>query len=297
MWEDLELDPERIPLFKLIFHILQIVFAFVLWCLEIAVFKNDKAKIVGKNGWTFGVFFLTIPAWIYLGMAPRFPRTRKIALPQVMLAVDAVFTVIWLSAWATQAAYNSDGLCGDACGISKAIVGLGVFVFLFFCITTFFSIWTLKYYQWNNRLPGYDKGQSNSQNIDPDKAAFSLAPHDEEAYAPVNATDHDHDDDNSHAGGPPSYGGGGGRSDYSDPYGYTGASGVAGGSMASRHTYQDNPFRQQDNPFDTDTEYNSGRISAQGGRYGAAPSTVADPYDEDTRPAAFPQANYDHLHR
>lgn len=152
MWENLELDPERIPLFKLIFHVLQIAFAFVLWCLEIAVFKNSSAKIVGKNGWTFGVvclywkkksaqhqatnptsllvlqFFLTIPAWIYLGMAPRFPRTRKIAKPQIMVAVDAVFTVIWLSAWATQASYNTAGLCGDVCGISKAIVGLGVFV-------------------------------------------------------------------------------------------------------------------------------------------------------------------------
>jgi len=296
MFENLELDPERIPLFKLIFHILQIVFAFVLWCLEIAVFKNSSAKIVGKNGWTFGVFFLTIPAWIYLCMAPRFPRTRKIAMPQVMLAVDAVFTVIWLSAWATQASYNTAGLCGEACGISKAIVGLGVFVFLFFCVTTFLSIWTLKYYQWNNRLPGYDKGQANSQNIDPDKAAFSLAPHDEEAYAPVHSTDHDNDDD-THGAGASSYGGP--RSDYSDPYGapssYTGAGGL-GGSTTSRHTYQDNPFRQQDNPFDTDTEYNSGRISAQGGRYGA-PSTVTDPYDEDTRSAAFPQGNYDTLHR
>lgn len=69
-----------------------------------------------------------MPAWIYLAMAPRFPRTRKIAEPRAMLAVDAVFTVIWLSAFATQAAYNSSDLCGSACGISKAIVALGVFV-------------------------------------------------------------------------------------------------------------------------------------------------------------------------
>lgn len=55
MWEDLELDPERIPLFKLIFHSLQILFAFVLWALEIAVFRDKEAKIVGNNGWTFGV--------------------------------------------------------------------------------------------------------------------------------------------------------------------------------------------------------------------------------------------------
>ena len=45
-----------------------------------------------------------------------------------MVAVDAVFVVIWLSAFATQAAYNSADSCGSACGISKGIVALGFFV-------------------------------------------------------------------------------------------------------------------------------------------------------------------------
>ena len=61
-------------------------------------------------------------------MTPRFPRTRKLALPQAMVAVDAVFVVIWLSAFATQAAYNTANSCGSACGVSKAIVALGFFV-------------------------------------------------------------------------------------------------------------------------------------------------------------------------
>ena len=61
-------------------------------------------------------------------MAPRFPRTRKLAEPRAMATVDGLFTIIWLSAFATQAAYNSAGLCGTACGMSKAIVALGVFV-------------------------------------------------------------------------------------------------------------------------------------------------------------------------
>jgi len=61
-------------------------------------------------------------------MAPRFPRTRKIAEPHAMLVVDVVFTVVWLSAFATQAAYNTANSCGGACKLSKAIVGLGFFV-------------------------------------------------------------------------------------------------------------------------------------------------------------------------
>ncbi|KAK3299408.1 uncharacterized protein B0H64DRAFT_388395 [Chaetomium fimeti] len=300
MWEDLEFDPERIPMFKLIFHSVQILFGFVSWALGIAVFRAEGSRIVGNNGWTFGVFFLSVPAWIYLMMAPRFPRTRKLAEPHAMLVVDAVFAVIWLSAFSTQAAYNTANLCGTACHLSKAVVAMAVFVFLFFCVTTFFSIWTLKYYQWNNRLPGYDRTQLNSQNIDPDKAAFSLAPHDEESYAPVNAADHDHDHDNDHdhddrLDGSSSYGGAGtglgGRSDYSDPYGGAGtASHVGGASTVS--SYHDNPFRQQEaNPFDGhDTEYHSGSVSAAG-RY-ASPAP-ADGFED----ARFPRADYDRIER
>ncbi|KAL2151941.1 hypothetical protein VTH82DRAFT_5125 [Thermothelomyces myriococcoides] len=292
MWEDFEFDPERIPTFKLVFHSLQIVFGFVSWCLEIAVFAADKSKIVGNNGWTFGVFFLSIPAWIYLIMAPRFPRTRKIAEPHAMLVVDTVYTIIWLSAFATQAAYNAKGLCGTACNVSKAVVAMAVFVFLFFCVTIFLSIWTLKYYQWNHRLPGYDRAQLSSQNIDPDKAAFSLAPHDEEAYAPVNMDDQDHDDnvDGSHYGGASSVVGG--RSDYSDPYGPGTTSHVGATSTVS--SYHDNPFRQQEaSPFDgQDTEYH-GSISAAS-RYGATPAASAADGFEDAR---FPQADYDRISR
>lgn len=162
---------------------------------------------------------------------------------------------------------------------------------LFFCVTTFLSIWTLKYYQWNNRLPGYDRAQLGSQNIDPDKAAFSLAPHDEEAYAPVNMADHDNDDhhDGSHYGGGGSTSGA--RSDYSDPYGAGGGSQVGAASTVS--SYHDNPFRSQEggNPFDNDTEYHSGRVSAAGGRY--TQSTTTDPFED----ASFPHANYDRITR
>ena len=73
-------------------------------------------------------FFLSLPAWIYLIMAPRFPRTRKLAQPHAMAAVDGIFVIIWLSAFSTQAAYNSANLCGTACSLSKAIVAMGVFV-------------------------------------------------------------------------------------------------------------------------------------------------------------------------
>lgn len=60
-------------------------------------------------------------------MAPRWPQARRIAEPKAMLVTDVLFTVLWLSAFATQAAYNTTNQCGQVCNLSKAIVGLGVF--------------------------------------------------------------------------------------------------------------------------------------------------------------------------
>jgi hypothetical protein len=51
----LEWDPNYVPPVKLGLHIAQIVASFVLWCIAIAVFRGEDAKIVGNNGWTFGV--------------------------------------------------------------------------------------------------------------------------------------------------------------------------------------------------------------------------------------------------
>ena len=51
----LEFDPDYVPGVKLGLHCFQIIFSFVAWCLEIAVFKNKDASITGQNGWTFAV--------------------------------------------------------------------------------------------------------------------------------------------------------------------------------------------------------------------------------------------------
>lgn len=51
-----EFDHEKIPLYKLITHIIQIVISVTIWILEIIVFKGGD--INGNNGWTFGVVSL-----------------------------------------------------------------------------------------------------------------------------------------------------------------------------------------------------------------------------------------------
>jgi len=48
-------DPDYVPGVKLGLHVFQIIFAFISFCLGIAVFRADGAWIVGNNGWAFAV--------------------------------------------------------------------------------------------------------------------------------------------------------------------------------------------------------------------------------------------------
>jgi hypothetical protein len=274
-----EWNPDLTPKVKLGLHAAQVLLVFVIWCLELAVFNGEDAEIRGLNGWTFGVCFLSILAWIYLVMTPRFARTQRFANVHAMLVVDLLFTVIWISAFATQADYNTQGLCGKVCNLSQAIVGLGVFVAILFGLTTFISGYTMQYYKFHGNLPGYNmRKRTGGENIDPDKAAFS--PHDDDAYERVNM-------DESELG-TTAYGGSslGGEpysqvnpysaDDYDDPNRY--------GSLPPRA-----PSR-----FDDSTEYGS-NISAN-------PPPPAMPYgsqgsrtDRFDGPAQFPSGNYDRI--
>ncbi|CCE28533.1 hypothetical protein E4U22_006099 [Claviceps purpurea] len=275
----LEFDPDLVPKAKMGLHCAQILLAIVAWCMEIAVFVGEDAKVVGNNGWTFGVFFLTIPAWVYLIMAPRFGRTRKLAEPHVMLAVDGSFTIIWLSAFATQAAYNTSGLCGQACNISKAVVGLGVFVCLLFAASTFVSAYTLTYWKFHGNLPGYDnrKLRTGDSNIDPDKAAFSMAPHDEEAYERINADDHDT------------------SNPYVDPARYGHANPYSHDDGNEPNSYGAVPPQHRSDLFNQDTEYTSGGgvdLPAGSSSHTYAAGARVSYSDE---PAKFPSGRYDRV--
>jgi hypothetical protein len=64
-------------------------------------------------------------------MTPRFQRTRRFANAYAMAAVDGTFMIMWLSAFAAVANWNSTGECGSGCSLSKATVALGVFVWYF----------------------------------------------------------------------------------------------------------------------------------------------------------------------
>ncbi|KAH9909736.1 hypothetical protein F4778DRAFT_11865 [Xylariomycetidae sp. FL2044] len=295
LFEKLDVDPDKIPLYKLVLHSAQIVFAIVIAILEIILFTATDSKINGNNGWPFGLCFLSIPAWLYLAMCPRFERTRRAAQPHAMLLLDVIYAIFWLSAFASQASYNTANSCGKGCSVSKAIVGIAFFELLFWILSTLVSIFTLRYYQANGDLPGYDKIGS-SQNIDPDKAAFSMAPHDEEAYAPIQHSDHDED----HLDVNP-YGGGSSSSNAYNADSY-GARPLYEAENSYRPQHTSSPAPPHDNPFDNSYRthstsphpdpYASDPYSSQVGGPQVYVPPRADDYD-DGRPAQFPSANYD----
>lgn len=288
-----EIDPDIVPNLKLGLHSFQVIFSFVAWCLAIGVFTAKESSITGLNGWTFAVCMLSIPAWIFLVMTPRFERTRRFAQPHAMLAVDALFAVIWLSALSTQASFNSKGDCGNACGISKGVVGLGVFVFLLFCGTTFVSLYTLNYYNFHGNLPGYDNRKvRGGENIDPDKAAFSMAPHDDEAYERVNMDDQE---PSSNPYG--SYNSNHNQGGYNDTS-YNGNGSNRYGDANPYSTDDDDPARYGSMPHRTNTLFESDSEYRPGG--GAPPSMpyvnppAGNAYDDNA--VHFPSGNYDRTH-
>ncbi|CAH0017248.1 unnamed protein product [Clonostachys rhizophaga] len=285
-----EWEPSYVPPVKLGLHVAQLVISFVIWCLEIAVFRGEDAQIVGLNGWTFGVCFMSIPAWVYLIMTPRFDRTRHLANANAMLALDVAFVIIWLSAFSTQASYNAKELCGKACNLSAAIVGLGVVETVFWIATVIVSGFTWNYFKFHGSLPGYDNRKLGGESIDPDKAAFSMAPHDDDAYERVNMDDHE-----ANAGG----------------YGDYNQSTVSSNNINNH--YASNPYSADDfddsnhygsvpprntaGMFDSNTEYNSSDYNS--GPVTGAP--VPQPYGSRPtaydEPAQFPAGNYDRVER
>jgi hypothetical protein len=147
----------------------------------------------------------------------------------------------------------------------------------------------MQYHKFHGNLPGYDNRKIRSgENIDPDKAAFSMAPHDDEAYERVNMDDAEVGyGANSSLGGNAS-GTGNDRynsnanpysaDDYDNPDRYGTGSNVGGA-----------PGRNQ-TMFDDETEYSSG--GAPPPRYGG--SQVSSNYDS---PAQFPSGAYDRIER
>ncbi|KAI1521045.1 MARVEL domain containing protein [Pyrenophora tritici-repentis] len=152
---------------------------------------TKEGDIGGATKYFFAMCFVSIPAIIYLTMVPMWSRAQRFASAYAFLAVDALYTILWFAAFISVAVWNANGiregaakakipdddkncttfLYGDEakCAVSKAAVGVGVMVFIFFAITTGVSGYYLhKYlregkmpYQSSSKNPFYETGDSS----------------------------------------------------------------------------------------------------------------------------------------
>lgn len=162
----------------------------------------------------------------------------------------------------------------------------------------------MQYFQFHGNMPGYDNRKlRGGENIDPDKAAFSMAPHDDEAYERVNM-------DDTEIGGT-GYGGSSlGGSNLGGSH--LGGSNLDGDRYNSTNPYSADDFGDPDrygtrppprneNMFDDNTEYSSGALGNPPAPmpYGARPERpeTYDAPDTYGGAAQFPSADYERIHR
>ncbi|KAF2263864.1 hypothetical protein CC78DRAFT_261531 [Lojkania enalia] len=169
---------------KIVAHVFQALFIFIAGCVTISVFT--KGDTGGATKYFFALCFLTAPALIYLVMVPMWSRASRFSNVYAFLSLDALYTVLWFAAFIAVAMWNSssirdgekdrkikegDGNCTtfrpgpeSMCNLSKATVGLGVVVFIFFGITTAISGYYLHKFRKEGALP-YESDTPNPHHI------------------------------------------------------------------------------------------------------------------------------------
>lgn len=138
--------------------------------------------------------WLSIPALIYLVMAPMWSRAQRFASVYAFAAIDILFCILWFSAWAAVASYVASGKgkgdnkkksgCdnfshGSAarCKLSEATVFLGVAICLLFGATSYFSIKGAMDYRRTGMMPTMPNEQTSFAAQTKDD--FSSHPNDE----------------------------------------------------------------------------------------------------------------------
>ncbi|KAF2738592.1 hypothetical protein EJ04DRAFT_509475 [Polyplosphaeria fusca] len=201
---------------KVVAHVFQVLFIFVSGCITIAVFT--KGSTGGASKYFFALCFLSLPALIYLVMVPMWSRASRFANAYAFLALDALYTIFWFAAFVSVAVWNTagirdgekekkikdgDGNCStfapgpeDMCTLSRATVGLGAVVFIFFGITTAVSAYYLVKFRKEGILP-YE-----SKEVNPHHASGETAAKDNAWSAEIeNGRDSDDEDRRTERGG------------------------------------------------------------------------------------------------
>jgi translocation protein SEC72 len=156
----MRLQQDRLQTIKNYLHIIQLGLVFLAIILTIAVYTRNGASD-GRTAWYFALCWLTIPLLIYLVMVPMWSRTQRFGNVYAFAALDGLFTILWLSAWAAVAAYvSAGGGCSHfslgsngKCKLSEGTVVLGVFIMALFIGTSYVSIRTAMHYRRTGMMP------------------------------------------------------------------------------------------------------------------------------------------------
>ncbi|KAG7005228.1 hypothetical protein G7Y79_00021g050950 [Physcia stellaris] len=90
-------------------HGLQGLSVLVAWIITIAVFTRP-GRSGGQTRYFFALCWITIPILIYQTAVPTFNRTKRFSNAYAHAALDVLFTILWLAAFAAVAAWTNQGI-------------------------------------------------------------------------------------------------------------------------------------------------------------------------------------------
>ncbi|THW53281.1 hypothetical protein D6C99_00109 [Aureobasidium pullulans] len=127
---------------KIALHLLQAILTFITGCMTLAIL-TEKGNHDSRVQWCFAL--VIVPCWT---------RLWRLANPYIFIAIDSVFTIFWISAFASTCAWTAKGMQQGAadkklsassascstfafgstsiCNLAKAATGLGVTLCILF---------------------------------------------------------------------------------------------------------------------------------------------------------------------
>lgn len=215
---------------KAFFHGAQALLTFIAGCLALAILTKDgetggqvgyyfalvctfRLSPLRCSNLHLSQCFLSIPALIYQVMVPLWSRAWRFANVYAYLSLDLLFSLLWFVAFIAVALWQSAGFMKGAqeskdeqdtpgscahfafgsvskCNVTKATVGMGVILFLLWCVTSGISIMMVIKYRRTGVVLGGAPGVGRRQN--------TFQQHDDASKDPWSTRIDEHDGDDMH---------------------------------------------------------------------------------------------------
>jgi len=98
---------------KLAIHSVQGLIILITACIALAM-DSQSGKTDGRGIWFNILCYFSLPALIYLAVVPLWQRSQRFTNVYAFLAIDIIFAIFWLSAWASLVSWTRDGMHSGA---------------------------------------------------------------------------------------------------------------------------------------------------------------------------------------